>query len=113
MMIEHVNKMDESAAMFAVRLTTSGIVSGYQRTCSTASGVATATTGNDLSSGIDSIPRYSVFIVDIPELLPLENESLVEDDEEIEGYRRMGEVNLEIAEESLPIALENWPEWDD
>ena len=30
----------------------------------------------------------------------------------IEGYQVMASENLEIAEETLPIALETWPQWD-
>jgi len=91
---------------------TAGLVSGYQRTNITTTGVsAVAETGGYLLVGLSSFPIY------LP--LPLAQPSLqmhprmVEGEDELaEGYKAMSAENSQLAEEFLPAALEEWPMWE-
>lgn len=58
-------------------------------------------------------------IFPIPLIVPLTTQTLDIDidilrgeDELAEGYKAMAEENIRLAEEFLPVALEEWPMWE-
>lgn len=114
MKIVHVQPKEFGTIAKIIRSTTAGLTSGYQRTGNTTSGVAAVqTTGGYILFEIVSLPWYSP--------LPL-NELDVEihpdlvisgQDELVAGYKAMAAENSLLAEESLPVALEVWPAWEE
>lgn len=92
---------------------TAGLASGYERTNTTTSGVsAVAETGGNILVGVSIYP----FLVPLPLVEPgSEIEPIVvqvQEDELAHAYRAMAAENSRLAEESLPIALEEWPRWE-
>ena len=94
--------------------TTAGLVSGYQRTNITTSGASVVeTTGGHLLVEPLNLPWYEALPLEEPQGgVPTEAVSRVHKDL-AEGYKAMAAENRLLAEESLPIALEVWPAWEE
>jgi hypothetical protein len=112
-MIVNVKAREIGTPSNAIRSTTDGLTNGYQITDNTTMGAsAVATTGGFLIVEIANLPSwYST--------LPIEQESNVaeelrkEDEKLANSYNAMAGENLLIAEESLNVAMETWPSWED
>jgi hypothetical protein len=94
--------------------TTAGLTSGYQRTNITTSGVSVAeTTGGHMMPDLvvlrwnEPIPFIEPYIEIRPDPEAARREKLKE------GYKSMARENNLLAEDSLPIAREVWPAWEE
>lgn len=89
---------------------TAGLASAYQKIGNTTLGVsAVATTGGfiliPLASDPWQVPVSEPYDDIVRDVVPIGK------DEAVEGYETMSIENASLAEESLPIALEEWPDW--
>jgi hypothetical protein len=113
MEIIHVQVRDSRTVAKKTLVTSAGLTSGYQRTSNTTlSASAVATTGGDILVELVSLPWHSPLPsnelnVDLTEHFARLFEQLEE------GYKAMATENALLAEESLPVALETWPAWED
>jgi hypothetical protein len=104
-------RMSQDAAYNRITSTADGLASAYQRTNITTAGVMVAeTAGGFLLPEIvlpwfQPIPLEETFFNTLPYTLPLNCDELAE------GYKAMAAENDLLAEEFLPIALEEWPAW--
>ena len=110
MQIENVQMREQGTAAKRRPSTTAGLVSGYQRTNITTSGVSFAeTTGGDMIvAELVTLPWY--------EPLPFANRSDSKASRRKklkEGYSSMARENSLLAEDSLLIAEEVWPAWEE
>jgi len=97
-----------------IRSTADGLTSGYQRTGNSTSGLsAVETTGGFLLINIATLPWYSPFPLDEPNI-EVHSDLVVPSQAELNAaYKAMAKENSRIAEEFLPIALEAWPAWEE
>jgi hypothetical protein len=112
MEIVHLQIKDGGSAGEKRISTTAGLTSGYQRTASSSSGVsAIETTGGLLLIEISTLPWYSS--LPLNELnLEIGPDLRCNLDELSAGYQAMSIENSRFAEDSLPLALEVWPSWE-
>ena len=97
-----------------IRLTTAGLTSGYQRTANSTSGLsAVETTGGYLLIEIATLPWYSAVPLNDPNVEISGDLVASKQDDLAAAYRAMASENSWIAEESLPVALEAWPAWEE
>lgn len=114
MNIKHVKARDNSTIVKAIRSTTAGLTSGYQKTgTTTITASAVATAGGYVIIGPSNLPWYSPEVAN-KSVLPITEELLdVEQDDLAYGYKAMADENILIAEKSLPLALEVLPSWEE
>lgn len=111
MKVVHVEAREIGTVAKVIRSTAAGLSTGYQRTNFTTSGIsAVATTGGYLLIQLATLPWYSPSYERRIEI-PSDIES-PETDEITVGYRAMSIVNSRLAEESIPAAMEGWPNWE-
>jgi hypothetical protein len=97
-----------------MRSTTAGLTSGYQRTANSTSGLsAVETTGGFLLIDIATLPWYPSFQLDEPNIEFHADLVAPNQDELSAAYKEMAIEDNRIAEESLLIALEVWPAWEE
>jgi len=114
MKIVNVEPRESIASAKIIRSTTAGLTSGYQRTGSTTFGAsAIATTGGCVLIDIESLPWYSPQPLSEPDIETIEDLVRLNQDELESGYRTMAGENSRLAEESLPVASEVWPTWEE
>ncbi|PIU22952.1 MAG: hypothetical protein CO103_02525 [Chloroflexi bacterium CG_4_9_14_3_um_filter_45_9] len=93
---------------------TDGLASAYQRTNITTVDVsAVMETGGHMLISVVSVPWSLPFSLTEPSVRAQPNEIEREQDELAKGYRAMAAENKRLAEEYLPVALEEWPIWED
>ena len=110
--IVNVQVREHGTVAKAIRSTTAGLTSGYQRTnTSTVSASAIATTGGYIIVELATLPWYSPFPSNEPHIELSEELIIPGKDELAEGYQAMAEQNSLMAEQFLPVALETLPDW--
>jgi hypothetical protein len=97
-----------------IRSTTAGLTSGYQRTANSSSGVSVVeTTAGYLLVEISTLPWYSPLPSNEPNIEIPSDLAIIGLDELAAGYKAMAGENSLLAEESLPIAQDAWPTWEE
>lgn len=98
-----------------VLYTTSGFVSGYQRTNITTSGAAVIDSTGQIS--IECIPFSPSF--DLPsigdtlqKILSTKVLKSTKDELMAQGYKSLNDENAKLAEDLFPIDIDNWPDWE-
>ena len=93
---------------------TAGLTSAYQRTgISTSSLSAVETTAGYFMVNIATLPWYSP-VPQNEQAIDLRADLAAARQRELaKAYKAMASENREIAEASLPIALEGWPAWEE
>ncbi len=112
--MEKVNRDQGTHACLGARITTSGLVSGYQRTNITTSGAAVIeSTDGSISIGLIPLPSFEVPSFDDictiiwPKVLqPTKDEFMAQ------GYKSLKAENLKLAEDLFPVDIEDWPVWE-
>jgi len=109
MKVVHVQMRERGTAAKKRPSTTAGLTSGYQRTNITASGVSVAETtgGNLIVSELVTLPYEPLPFATRPNSKASRREKLKE------GYSSMARENSLLAEDSLLIAEEVWPAWEE
>jgi len=97
------------------RITTSGLVSGYQRTNITTSGAAVIESTDQLISiGLIPLPSFELPSFDNictaiwPKVLQPTKDDLM-----AEGYKSLNDENVKFAEDLFPVDIDDWPGWED
>jgi hypothetical protein len=97
-----------------VEIGTAGLTSAYQRTNVTIVGVSVVMeTGGYMLVGVTTMPQYLPLPLAKPSVEIEPNVETRDQDELAKGYRAMATENRQLAEEFLPLAFEEWPEWDE
>jgi len=113
MEIVHVQVRDVGTPAKRIPSTTAGLASGYQRTSITTSGIsAVANADGYMLVEVATLPWYSPIPLAEPYVDIQSDLETLARDKLAEGYRAMAAENSQLAEEFLPIAPEEWPEWD-
>ncbi len=111
MKVVNVEAKEIGTVAKVIRSTAAGLSTGYQRTNFTTLGIsAVATTGGYLLIDVATLPWYSPSHetnIEIPSDI-----ELPKIDELTVGYKAMAIENSKLAEESMHIALEEWPDWE-
>jgi len=95
------------------RITTSGLVSGYQRTNVTTSGTAIIETGESVLIPIIPLPSFNLPTFDdicknmFSKIQRPNNDELM-----AQGYNLLKKENNELAEELFPVDIDKWPDWE-
>lgn len=114
MQIVHVEPKESRTVAKKMGPTTPGLTSGYQRTANSTSGIsAVGTTGGYLLIDIATLPWYSPLPSNEPNVEIRADLVAPSQDELAAAYKAMAAENSRIAEESLPVALEAWPTWEE
>jgi len=114
MEIVHVQVRDVETPAKRIPSTTGGLASGYQRTNVTTVGVsAVMETGGFMLVGVATMPQYLPLPLTKPSVGIKPSVVARDEDELAKGYRAMAAENSLLAEESLPVALEVWPAWEE
>ncbi len=93
---------------------TAGLVSAYQLTNIATEGIsAVLETADFMRFGVITMPWYLPLPLTKPSVDIQPNVVAQGEDELAEGYRAMAAENSMLAEESLPVALEVWPAWEE
>ena len=95
-------------------ITTSGLVSGYQRTNITISGAAVIeSTDRSISIGFMPLPSFELPSLDDictiiwPKVLkPTQDELMAQ------GYKSLNAENAKLAEDLFPVDIDDWPSWE-
>jgi len=113
--MEIVNVRDQGAhASLCGRITTSGLVSGYQRTNITISGAGIIESTDRLIS-IELIPLPSFELPSFNDicttiwtkvLQPTKDELMAK------GYKSLYAENAKLAEDLFPVDIDDWPSWE-
>lgn len=114
MEIVHVQVRDVRTPANRIPSTTAGLASGYQRTNVTTVGVsAVMETGGFMLVGVATMPQYLPLPLTKPSVGIKPSVVARDKDKLAKGYRAMAAGNILLAEESLPVALEVWPAWEE
>jgi hypothetical protein len=113
--MEIVNVRDQGTnASLCGHITTSGLVSGYQRTNITTSGAAVIEF-TDQSMLIQLIPLPSFELPsfdDVCETILSKIQKQTKGELMAQGYQALNKENLELAEELFPVDIDEWPDWE-
>lgn len=114
MEIVHVQPQESGTEGKRGRSATAGLTSGYQRTSNSSSGIsAVETTGGFVLIEISTLPWYSALPIDENNINLNSDLKSQDRDELATGYKAMAGESSLFAEESLPLALEVWPSWEE
>jgi hypothetical protein len=113
--METVIVKDQGAhASLCGRITTSGLVSGYQRTNITTSGAAVIEF-TDQSILIEMIPLPSFELPsfdDVCEIIWPKIQKPTKDELMAQGYKLLNAENVKLAEDLFSVDSDDWPSWE-
>lgn len=110
-----VNIRDHATdASLCNRVTTSGLVSGYQRTNITTSGAAVIeSTDRSISIGLMPLPSFEVpSLGDICTIIRPKVQKPTKDELMAQGYKSLNDENAKLAEELFAVDIDDWPNWE-
>ena len=113
--MEIVNVRDQGThASLCGRITTSGLVSGYQRTNITISGAAIIESTDRLIS-IELIPLPSFELPSFDDICTIIWPKVLKptkDELMAQGYKSLNAENVKLAEDLFPVDIDDWPSWE-
>ncbi len=114
MKIVHVNVREQGTQALCRRITTSGLVSGYQRTNITTSGSAVIeSTDRNLSIELLPFPSFELpSFADICTIIRPKYLEPTKDELMTQGYKSMNAENMRLAEDLFPVDIDIWPSWE-
>ncbi len=114
--METVNIRDQGAhASLCSRITTSGLVSGYQRTNITISGAAVIESTDRSISILGFIPLPSFELPSFDDICTIIWPKVLKptkDELMAQGYKSLNDENAKLAEDLFPVDIDDWPNWE-
>ncbi|HNP92147.1 hypothetical protein, partial [Macellibacteroides fermentans] len=95
------------------QITTSGLVSGYQRTNVTTSGTLVESTDQSMFIPVIPLPSFNLPSFDNVRKSILSNiKKPTKDELMAQGYKALKKENKALAEELFPVDVDDWPNWE-
>lgn len=112
MIILNVSNKDANAKSFECP-TTSGLVSGYQRTNITISGAVMASTDDSMFIPLIPLPSFQLpFFDNVRESIMSKIPKSTKVKLMAQGYNAMKKENRNLAEKLFPVDIDEWPDWE-
>jgi len=112
MMILNVSNKKANAKSFECP-TTSGLVSGYQRTNITISGAVMSSTDSSMFIPVIPLPSFELpSFDDVCENVMAKITKSTKDELMAKGYKALKKENCDLAEELFPVDIDEWPDWE-